>query len=333
MYNAEDYIGICLDSLLNQNLKIDSYQIIVVNDGSKDNSKAIVEGYAKKYSNIILYNQNNSGNGAARNKGMELVKGKYLYFLDADDYIASAVLDALVSVLEKKNLDILGFNSINTRSSHLNTSKTALNIRALEDYKVKTGIKFIAEHNYRAEVWWYIMKTDFFRSTGVVFYDRKFVQDSYITPTIFLKAERVLFIPHDVHRYRQNDDSITHIKAPAHIRKHMNDLIFAVKKLDTLIHSVNDEPCENRLKNRQQGYVFSFLIRFAKSDMSFRALRSILSELKAIEAYPIRHFIGKDYHGFKYRVLVFVLNRSFLRAIFLYTYRFAYQQINKNDRP
>ncbi|MFD1613946.1 glycosyltransferase [Gelatiniphilus marinus] len=331
MYNAKDFIGVCLDSLLNQNLSITDYEVLVVNDGSTDGSQTIVETYAKKYSNIVLCNQSNSGNGAARNKGIALAKGKYLYFLDADDYLADYVLEGLIKILENNNLDILGFNSVNTTSSQLNTPH---NINIFEDvgnYKLTKGINFLADHNYRAEVWWYIVKTEYFKGTGISFYNRKFVQDSYITPSIFINAQRVMFIPLDAHRYRQNDNSITHIKSPKHIKKHMDDLIFSVNKLAHLIETVNNEKCILRLKNRQQGYVFFFLIRFAKSNMTFKALKDVINHLKLISAYPITHFIGEDYNGFKYRFLVFIFNKPLLLYPFLYMLRAVYRQKNRKQ--
>jgi len=329
MYNAEAFIGTCLDNLLEQQLNLTEYEILVINDGSKDKSKKVVENYIKKYPNVILYNQKNSGNGAARNKGIDLAKGKYLYFLDSDDYIVTNVLNYLLNILEKQNLDILGFDSINTKSSNLKASKNIDEIQSAPDFKIIKGTKFIADNNYRAEVWWYIINTAFFKSTGISFYDRKYVQDSYITPSLFIKAERVLFLPLDIHRYRQNNNSITHIKSPTHIKKHMHDLVFSVNKLGVLIESIQSQKCVFRLKNRQQGYVFFFLIRFIKSNMSFKELKNNLKDLKSIQAYPITHFLGKDYNGLKYQVLVFIFNTSFLLYPFLYINRFFYRTIVK----
>lgn len=325
MYNAEGYIGHCLNSLLNQELLLDEYEIIVVNDGSNDKSSKIVNDFTKKYSNIILHNQINSGNGAARNAGIKLAKGKYIYFLDSDDYIASNVMKSLLEILEENNLDILGFQSTLTSSSELITSKDSIEKDIGLKLNITDGLEFIANHNYRAEVWWYFIKRDFFLSTGVSFYDRKFVQDSYITPTLFIKSNRVSFLSIDVHRYRQNENSITHKKTPDHIKKHMNDLAFSIKKIDGLINDISHSGCIKRLKNRQHGYVFFFLIRFAKSNMSFKELKTMLENFKSYKAYPISEFIGKDYKGFKYEVLVFILNRSFLLLPFLYLYRIIYR--------
>lgn len=86
MYNVEKYIDECLNSLVNQTLK--DMEVIVVNDGSSDNSVNIVEGYVKKYPDIVkLVHKENGGLSDARNFGVKYATGKYIGFLDSDDYI------------------------------------------------------------------------------------------------------------------------------------------------------------------------------------------------------------------------------------------------------
>ena len=82
VYNVEQYIGKCLDSCLNQDLPKDEYEIVVVDDGSPDNSSSIVEGYMKKYSNIRLIHRENGGLSAARNTGLKEAKGENERFVD-----------------------------------------------------------------------------------------------------------------------------------------------------------------------------------------------------------------------------------------------------------
>ena len=107
LYNKEKFIDRCLNSLLNQNLAPEDYEIIIVDDGSTDSSYSLACSYAEKHSNIIAHRQKNGGAGAARNKGFELAKGDYIYFLDADDYIAKDTLQRIVEVSEQNNLEIL----------------------------------------------------------------------------------------------------------------------------------------------------------------------------------------------------------------------------------
>ena len=87
VYNVADYLPKCLDSLLVQDLSQNEYEIIVVNDGSTDNSGKIAEEYSKTYSNIILINQENQGLSGARNTGIQNAKGEYVQFVDSDDYL------------------------------------------------------------------------------------------------------------------------------------------------------------------------------------------------------------------------------------------------------
>ena len=85
VYNVEKYLRKCLDSLVNQTLK--DIEIICINDGTKDNSVEIIDEYVKKYSNVLLINQENQGLGMARNNAMKYAKGDYIAFVDSDDWI------------------------------------------------------------------------------------------------------------------------------------------------------------------------------------------------------------------------------------------------------
>lgn len=90
VYNAEKYLYDCLDSLINQTLK--NTEIICIDDGSTDNSYEILCEYAAKDNRFIILQQENKGAGAARNKGMEIAKGEFLAFLDADDFLNTICL-------------------------------------------------------------------------------------------------------------------------------------------------------------------------------------------------------------------------------------------------
>ena len=89
VYNVQDYIERCLTSIINSDLERIQYEIIVVNDGTKDGSMLVVNDYLKKYEHIKVFEQENQGLSSARNTGMAHAVGKYIWFVDSDDYIDS----------------------------------------------------------------------------------------------------------------------------------------------------------------------------------------------------------------------------------------------------
>lgn len=107
VYNVEKYLSSCLDSVLNQTYQ--DFEIICVNDGSTDGSGKILSQYASKDSRIKVLTQTNRGQSVARNKGLDIAKGKYVHFLDSDDFIHPQTFEATVLWAEKYNLDLTNF--------------------------------------------------------------------------------------------------------------------------------------------------------------------------------------------------------------------------------
>ena len=105
VYNVENYLERCLDSLVNQTLK--DIEIIVVNDGSPDNSGEIIEKYSKKYKNVIGYKKKNGGLSDARNYGLTKANGEYIAFVDSDDYVDRNMFSKLYNKAQEGNYDIV----------------------------------------------------------------------------------------------------------------------------------------------------------------------------------------------------------------------------------
>ena len=103
VYNVEQYLAKCLDSLVEQTLK--NIEIILIDDGSSDSSPSIIDSYACKDERVIAIHSANSGVSSARNKGLEIAKGKYVGFVDSDDYIESSMYERMVVVAERANAE------------------------------------------------------------------------------------------------------------------------------------------------------------------------------------------------------------------------------------
>ncbi len=105
VYNVYDYLDKCLNSLVNQTLK--DIEIIVVNDGTPDNSQEIIDKYVKKYSNVSGYKKKNGGLSSARNYGLKYAKGEYIAFIDSDDFVEVNMLEEMYKKAKVDNSDIV----------------------------------------------------------------------------------------------------------------------------------------------------------------------------------------------------------------------------------
>lgn len=108
VYNTEKYLKRCLDALVNQTIPHSELEIIAVNDGSTDNSPAILSEYAGKYPELIkVYNKTNGGQATARNLGIRMAKGDYIGFADSDDYVDVTMFDKLYKLALSENADLV----------------------------------------------------------------------------------------------------------------------------------------------------------------------------------------------------------------------------------
>lgn len=154
VYNTELYLKECLDSLLNQNISQDEYEIICVNDGSTDDSSGILHNYASKYNNIVVIDKENGGVSSARNVGIEIARGEYIWFFDSDDVLKSNSLLSLKSIITKNKFDRIrvGMFIFNGDVSHYiddNELKTNSNATDSNVCSSLLSRSFIREHNCR----------------------------------------------------------------------------------------------------------------------------------------------------------------------------------------
>lgn len=104
VYNVEKYLGLCIDSVLKQTFK--DYQLILVDDGSTDDSGSICDAYSRRHSFITTIHKKNGGLASARNTGLEIAEGKYVLFVDSDDYIKKGTLNVISSLVKGENIPV-----------------------------------------------------------------------------------------------------------------------------------------------------------------------------------------------------------------------------------
>ena len=140
VYNVETFLPQCLDSIFSQGLQEDEYEVICVNDCSSDGSEKILEQYQSLHSNIhILSFKHNKGSSAARNAGVNIAQGQYIWFVDYDDFIGEGVAKQLLQRAEEDDLDVLLFNycDFTDEQGIVNEPHTFAN------HSTQTGIDFV----------------------------------------------------------------------------------------------------------------------------------------------------------------------------------------------
>lgn len=214
MYNTAAYMSKCLDTLLNQNIPLNEYEIILVDDCSPDNSLAMAKEYASQYPNIrVCTHSKNKGLAAARNTGIDAATGECLCFVDPDDYIEKNSLAALLRQMDEERLDMLRFNYQKVDEQYNNVPDSEIEARFDYTPKIMTGTEFLAHRlGVGCYVWAYIYRLEFIRKTGIRFFEGCFFDDTPWLPRILQKAQRINVTPVRHQYYLQRSTSMVHAR-------------------------------------------------------------------------------------------------------------------------
>lgn len=204
VYNVSKYLKKCIDSILEQDY--DDFEIILINDGSTDDSGKICDEYARKYTNINVYHQKNSGLSAARNYGMSKAIGKYLSFIDSDDFVTKDFLSSMYNNLKNNNVDISCCGYYHYFSSKT-INRNYINIE--EKYDNNVAQKYLNIIGYfNCATWNKLYKREVF--DGIIFPEGKKSEDMYVIHKLIDNATNGLYYSSEPkYFYRQREGSIT----------------------------------------------------------------------------------------------------------------------------
>lgn len=210
VYNAEDYIQECVDSIINQTF--DNLEIILVDDSSPDSSPQICDDYLKKDSRVKVVHKEHGGVSDTRNVGLNICKGEYVYFLDSDDFIDKTTIESLLAEAQYNSADVVFFDSkikrdtdklrypSNTylrRGSYLNPLNGIDMLSRLEEYG-----------EYRPVVWLLFIRRCLLTKHKLYFYPGIIYEDELFTLRIFLNSNKVVHLPQPLHTRRIRENSI-----------------------------------------------------------------------------------------------------------------------------
>lgn len=307
----------CLDSLVKQDLEEDAYEIIVVNDGSTDSSSDIARAYEKKYTQITVFQQENQGLSAARNKGLELSRGKVIYFIDSDDYIAENTLGYALSLMKIHDLEVLGLEVMHTKELDVHKA-TNYDLIGREEIKVTDGIEYIAENRYLNNVWWYLIRRDYLIETGLTFPVGRYFEDCIFTASLLSGSKKIAKSSLDFYRYLIRPNSIMTKRTKEHAIKQISDHeknIYGFKPILERVEASGHKDasaCLARLKAMQHSFVFFMLILCYRNQMSRKDVSPIIERLSSFGAYPINKEFINEFNNLAYSQMRFIMNQKFL---------------------
>lgn len=201
VYNSSTYLRKCLDSVVNQTLK--NIEIIVINDGSTDDSKNIIEEYSCKYKNIVFIDQENKGIGKTRNIGIKKATGEYITFVDSDDYIKENMLEEYYKYARKHNFDLV----IGSYIKKINNKEIIF-----ENNKFKTGnVKTTPQILYLIEYgpWAKLYKHEMLIKNNIYFDEKRKYEDMPFVSKALLKSKLIGQITEPYYYYIIHNNSET----------------------------------------------------------------------------------------------------------------------------
>ena len=229
VYNVEKYIKRCLDSVFDQSYK--DFEVIVVNDGTKDNSMDIVKDY-----DVKIITQKNQGLSVARNTGVKKAKGEYIIFLDSDDYIEKDLLKNINKNLDN-NPDLVRF-----QIQEVFEDSDNVNIYNEEEFTGYSGVEAfnkICSYHYVENAWAYAIRKDYYNKNKFQFAPGTIHEDFGLIPLIIIKADIVNSISYVGYNYVQRSGSIMSQKDYEKTKKKVNDFYNHYLYLNKEINKTN----------------------------------------------------------------------------------------------
>jgi len=306
-YNVEKYIKDCLDSLFAQDIPESEYEVICVNDCSTDCTRGIILDYKRKHPNIVLIDHDtNKKLGLTRNSGLKIAQGKYVWFIDSDDYIENNVIRKLINEMDESELDILNFELSRVDKSNVVTKR-----KIADTTDVIRGSQFIHQFGENWQIngsaYTKIFRRSYLESINLFFSKSSYLEDQIYSLRALFYAKKFKHIDAYLYYYRFNPNSILNTKMTSD--KYQSVFLLA-SDLFIFSHEIEEE--DKKLYS-------------SVNEIALWYLNSVLKQfifLKRIDRNAVILFFKEEmpailksgyFRGFKYQLLshLELLNKSF----------------------
>ena len=285
VYNVENYLDECIQSILKQTFR--NFELILVDDGSTDKSGIICDKYAEEDNRIRVIHQKNKGLSAARNRGITAARGKYIQFVDSDDYLCPNVMGGLIHQMESQSLDILRFNYQNV-DSYGEIFEPNKYSKPFDDYSevICNGLLFLNERlGFACYACQFICLASLLKQEGNLFKEGILYEDVDWTPRILLQANRIASCRTMVYNYLYRQNSITRDSDIDKKRKSVEDKLRLIRNLKDRGATISDHRWFDGMIAQT---VLSILSEV--SHHFYKDREQYLDCLKRLEVFPLSSF-------------------------------------------
>lgn len=259
VYNTEKYLKKCLESIIKQTYQ--DFEVIIVNDGSTDNSQKIIDEYIGKYQNRIkCINKENGGLSSARNAGIEVARGSYIIFVDSDDYIKINLFEKLLPYIQN-NIDLVKYKLIKVNEEYKELEK--IDGPTFDEVTGEQGFnKLVFKDILLEPACLYLYKRDIFTKNNFKFLGNAYHEDFGLIPLILLNAKSMVSIDFFGYHYVQASNSITRNEDYTKTVKRANDLLI---HYDNMKNKINEIKISSYTKDNIKQYYTNAILEIAKT--------------------------------------------------------------------
>ena len=284
VYNVEPYLNRCLDSVIDK--ERDDIEVILVDDGSTDDSGRLCDIYSERYNCITVIHQKNQGLAAARNSALEIAKGEWIIFLDADDYWSDDYFDVIDKAIEKHPADLYKFNYMKVFDSHSPDRNAKIVENELLDISSdENKMLFYCEKLLTYSIGWEVVtgiyKKSIIDSFGMKFYDRDtiYALDLLFSMEYILHARNIYLLCDFLYMYYTREGSLSLTVKSNTVLPRLFNL------LDVFENEISNNKHLERYYYKIYFYIINFHVKYNLRDVDIESLRNEIKSLNSKRQY------------------------------------------------
>lgn len=289
VYNVEKYLERCIRSIMNQGLREEDFEVIIVNDGSTDASLEIAKSLKKEFQtfDIKIISQSNQGLSCARNTGMKYATGEYLEFIDSDDYLEPKSIREIIDLAIKTKVEVLAFRmKVLDKDGNERISRS----QPFPSNRILSAREILVKNLYIGSACNHLYRKDFLLEKGIKFEKGITHEDVAFNSCVYSCVNKIMFTDFNPYVYYWNADSMNRSNNYDKIRKAIIDNLYVIRSVMSFLNKNNASTKVKRYFNRHgNSIIVGSIINFISNKSLPKEIKiEFINKAKELNLYPIK---------------------------------------------